>query len=439
MWPGYLLFFLMLAFPAVLSVLYIKAFLFGLVLLLVGVRAVSRLYLRLDLKVVAWTLALAVISLFFCFRGMFLSAPGAVKCVPVYVIWPLAYLLLLDGLDSARAFRGLERTLVFSSVFIGAFGLACSLSVLNVLPEIPYREAVFSDEDLGVGSFDGYTRMAYPGFTSLPFLLPFLMALLAVRWSRPGGRISKAWLCIGIVLNLAITLVSGRRALQLVTMVAPVLTLAFLSFLPRAEALPLRRSLGRTAVAFFLGVVLLVSLLGLTYSLEFQGLAERFSSGWDFGPTSLDDSPGARREQYFALIQGWSRNPLIGAGLGASAYGSIRSDTMPWSYELYYLALLFQTGIFGIAAYTAGIVWVFWSSIRIIKGGGIIGRLLIPVLVGLSCFLFAAGTNPNLARFDGIWAIFLPLAFINYWLLEQNGRSHSSDGGRSRPPGNLVW
>jgi len=38
----------------------------------------------------------------------------------------------------------------------------------------------------------------------------------------------------------------------------------------------------------------------------------------------------------------------------------------------------------------------------------------------MSGFLIANATNPYLARFDGIWVIFLPLAFINRWLLTEN-------------------
>jgi len=424
MWPGYLLFFLMLAFPAVLSVLYIKAFLFGLVIILVGVRAMSRLYVHLHLKVVVWTLALAVVSLFFCFRGMFLGSPGAVKCVQVYVVWPLIYLILLDGVDRMRRFQGIESTLIFSSMFIGAFGIVCTLSRLNILPEIPYLDSLFPDEDLGIGVFEGYTRMEYPGLTSMPFLVPFLVALLVIRWSRRDTRAtSMIWVSMALVLNSALTLLSGRRALQLVTILAPLLTLVFSSLLPVGEGLLVRRSLRRAMVAFVLGIVILVPLLGLVYSIDLPGLADRFSSGFDFSPTSFDDSPDERRQQYFALMNDWHEHPLIGAGLGASAYGSIRSETMPWSYELYYLALLFQTGIVGFASYMAGIVWVFWSSLKVIKRGGVISGRLIPVLVGMLCFLIAAGTNPYLARFDGIWVIFLPLAFINHSLLTSSGES----------------
>ena len=424
-WPAYFLFFLMLAFPMVLSLLYVKAFLFGFLLVLVAVRGMARFDMQLHLKVIGWTVVLAILGFFFCLRGMFLGTPGAVPCLQAYVIWPLIYLILLGGIDRMRILKGLEKTLIFSTVFITLFGVIHSLSARGVLPEIPYPEALFSDDDLGFGAFDGYARLTFPGLNSLPFLAPFFMAAVVVRWSQRGERwVSKLWLSMALLLNSAVVLISGRRALQLVTMLAPFLTLVLVSLQPAAERLLLRRAFRTVAAVFVLGIVIAVPLLGFVYSIDLPGLADRFSSGFDFSPTSFDDSPSARLEQYFALMKGWHEHPLIGAGFGASAYGSIRSETMPWAYELYYLDLLFQTGIFGFLAYTAGIAWIYWTGIKIIRRGRSACRLLIPILVGMSGFLIATGTNPYLARFDGIWVIFLPVAVINFWLLgNESGES----------------
>src|SRR5690349_2118380 len=188
MWPAYFLLFLMLAFPMVLSLLYVKAFLFGLLLLFVAVRGVMRLNFHLHLTVVVWTLALACVSLFFCLRGMFLGTPGSVQCLQVYAIWPLIYLFLLSGVDKMGPLKGLENTLFFSTVFISLFGAIYSLSQLGILPGIPFLESFFSADDLGIGTFEGYARLNFPGLNSFPFLVPFLMAALAVRWSDQSSK-----------------------------------------------------------------------------------------------------------------------------------------------------------------------------------------------------------------------------------------------------------
>jgi hypothetical protein len=54
--------------------------------------------------------------------------------------------------------------------------------------------------------------------------------------------------------------------------------------------------------------------------------------------------------QYKSLIEGWLKSPLIGSGVGAVA-SYVRSDEQPWSYELYFISILFQQGIIGFFMY----------------------------------------------------------------------------------------
>lgn len=430
-WPAYFLFFLMVVFPSVLSLLYVKAFLFALLLAFVAVAAFART--SWHPRVVIWTISLAAVSLVFGIRGLFLDAPGASKSIQVYVFWPLVYLFLIGGINCIRILQGLEKTLIFATVFTGVFGVYYSLSQANILPQIPHLDALFSMDELGADFYEGHVEMRFPGLNSLPFLVPFLIATVMTRGSQAGGRLvsSRIWVWTALLFSLPVVLLSGRRAIQLVTILAPFLTLALGYVQPPKERLLLLRSLRRLAVVLALLAVLAIPLLGAVFDITYEGVANRFTEGFDFSPSNQSDSSTARVEQYLALIEGWAQNPLIGRGLGASAHASIRSETMPWAYELYYLALLYQTGLFGFVAYTAGIVWIYYSGIRIIKCGGVGSQFMVPILVGMSGFLIATGTNPYLARFDGIWAIFLPLAFTNHWLLlRDQARNTSSVVGR---------
>src|SRR6267142_5913409 len=85
--PGYVLFFLMLAFPMVLTVLYWKAALFAVVLVVIVIAGLLDVNWRLHHGVALWTLLLAAVSFFFVLRGFFLGTPGATKAAQIYVIW----------------------------------------------------------------------------------------------------------------------------------------------------------------------------------------------------------------------------------------------------------------------------------------------------------------------------------------------------------------
>ena len=57
-----------------------------------------------------------------------------------------------------------------------------------------------------------------------------------------------------------------------------------------------------------------------------------------------------KAEQSAHLIEGWVRNPVFGAGIGAFLPHYIRSDYMPFVYEVQWVALLFQVGMAGTLA-----------------------------------------------------------------------------------------
>src|SRR5260370_28153641 len=91
--PAYVLLFLMLVYPMVLQLLYVKAFLFACVLFIVAVGMFSSKRRSLDSTVVMCTLSLSAISSLFVLLGLYYGTPGAVKAAQVYVLWPLIYMI----------------------------------------------------------------------------------------------------------------------------------------------------------------------------------------------------------------------------------------------------------------------------------------------------------------------------------------------------------
>jgi hypothetical protein len=422
LWPACFLFCLMLVFPMAQKFLYLKAALFAFLLVLVAIQGVQEVHLHP--KVAAWTIVLSAASLFFGIRGLALGAPGALKCLEVYAMWPLVYLVLLSGIRTVRTFQALEKTLVFSTAFIALFLFAFILSQLHLIPVIPGIDSLFTKDELEGGYFlsatfdEGHMELGFPGIHSYSFLVPFLVAAVIDRWLNSGRTwAGKLWLTGALLLSLPVVILSGRRALQLVTILAPFMTMAAGLFCPKWERLLLAKSFART-VALLLGLLVLSFwLLNSAKLITAEGMADRFSTGFDFSASNRTDNAVGRIDQYLRLMDGWQEAPFIGQGLGAVAHRSVRLPEMPWIYELSYVDVLFQTGLLGLAMYTAGIAWIFWSGIKIIKGGGEGSRFMLPTLIGLAGLLIANGTNPYLARFDGIWVIFLPVAFINHWLL----------------------
>src|SRR5205823_5876516 len=113
--PGYSLLFLMLTFPIVLSLLYLKAALFAVVLIMLFIRLLLLRPLNLHPSITIGAIAFAVVGLLFCLEGLLQGTPGATKCLQVYVFWPLIYTFLLTGINRVEVFSGIEKTMILST------------------------------------------------------------------------------------------------------------------------------------------------------------------------------------------------------------------------------------------------------------------------------------------------------------------------------------
>lgn len=392
-------------------------------LLSVAAATIATARIGLHLRVAMWTCALSVISFLFVMKGFLEAAPGAAKTASIYVIWPVIYLILIAGVRNEQIIKGVAKTIVIATIFGGLYSISYLLIETGILPNSWIFEALSFDWNFqAFGLHDEYVSMTYPGLNSLPFLIPFTLAALTTRdgMSKGPGLPQKVWLWVALFCGLATGILSGRRAIYLTCLMAPVLALFFSAFQPKEERSASRRALARVTSCALLIFVIFFFCLSSVYRVSLSGMAQRFTAGFDFSATTTDDNANIRHAQAHALIAGWMDKPLLGAGHGVPAYGSIRSQESPWTYELYYLALLYQTGLVGFTAYTSGIVWIFWQGLKIVRAGGYLSNYMAASLTGLSSILIANATNPYLPSADGMWAIFIPLALINFRLLRQS-------------------
>jgi len=414
-----LLLFLSMALPTVPQLVLLKAGLFAALLAGVGLKCLTGTGSRLDPRIVLWTFSLSTLGFLFVLKGFFAGNPGAAAALPVHVLWPLTFTLWIAGLSRPRTVSALHCTLIVATLFIGLYGCLYVLTELEVLPDVGLASALsLGWEGQGFGTDEGYPKMAIAGMNSLPFLAPYVMASAAVQSGsaqrHPGWRILTWVACAAAWFTV---LAAGRRALFLVVLLTPGLILLACCLQPAHERVTARRRVIKFTAVLALAAVVLFAGFTLIAELDLHELWDHFGAGFDLSTQTPDGDAVERRQQFIELSRGWLERPLFGAGLGASVLGSIRSETTPWAYELYYLAILYQTGLVGCLAYAAGIAWIFWCGLKIIGQGGDDAQIMIPLLVGFCGLLIANGTNPYLGKFDEMWTIFVPLSAINGRLL----------------------
>ncbi|MDH7597617.1 MAG: hypothetical protein QHG98_07785 [Methanothrix sp.] len=405
--PGYLLFFLMLFVPTTYKLL--KLILLLIIFLSIIIITLHRGRLPLHYNVLIWTLFVVSIGLIFIILGLFNGAPGALRVATVYVFWPMLFTLLASYASNNRVIRDLIRILIIAVFAISLYNLSYILFAAGWLPEAFY---ISIDQGQAIGFYEGYIEYNLYNISSLVFLIPFLIAALLI-WPKDATPIPRPWIFAALIVGLVVSFLSARRALILIIFMSPIISLLFCSFLPQSIRRTTRTQIMRAFIIVVILLVVFIAWLQYIHNISLMLIIESIFS-------TEDISNSIRKEQFFALLDAWARSPLLGAGLGASVPGCIRSEEMPWAYELSYMALLFQTGLLGFFAYAMAVAWIFYMGLAIIRSGDTIGLWMLPTLVGMSCFLIANATNPYLAKFDYMWVIFLPIAFINFWLLNRN-------------------
>jgi hypothetical protein len=414
-WAGYVLFFLMLCLPT--SYQPLKGALLAFVLAGIVTSALATGRLGLDRRVLIAAIAYAALGAFFILRGHAAGAPGALQVFNVYVVWPLVYTVLVAGASSPGVLRGLVRVLVVAANVVAA---NCVIFVLWSAGHWPDGLYYALDQGQEIGFYPTHIEFNLYSVSTLLFVVPFVIGAL-LAFPDPDQPVRRRTLWLSAATTLLTVLMTGRRALLVLVPLSPIIGMVFRSWLP-ADTKWASRRLVRHALwgALALGTILVIIVASLG-GLAPAGFVRMIATGFQF-----DTDPVAmlRRDQSVALVKGWLEAPLLGSGHGMPAPDVIRSLETPWAYELTYLALLYHTGVVGTLAYASGFAWIGAMSYRIARSGWSEAPALMATLSGTAIFLAANATNPYLEKYDYLWVIFLPVAFINAWLVSR--REHQA-------------
>jgi len=359
-------------------------------------------------------------SMFFILRGIWLGAPGAINVSTVYLIWPTLYIFFTGVLNRLYSLIPYLKAMVLAGLFVILLHFILAFSFLSFL--LPLVDWIHASQEAGFGDYTetaGITRLSMLNLSSLLFLLPFLTVSVFLNDSVIFPGIWRYLVRLALMGCIAVFILAGRKGFW----VSSIFAIPFFIFVSINIGLfSFRVFIARAAM---MSVVILSCIIVsiLVLNIDLTGLYDYFADGFNFGDSS-NISAWRRAEQFDALIGGWSDNPLLGAGHGASAYDNLGLSDQLWAYELAYLALLFHTGILGFLVYFSAVCWIFIKGIHLMKADRLTIPYLLPTLTGMFAFLIANATNPYLEKFDYIWVIFLPVATINAVLHFSGGRKY---------------
>jgi hypothetical protein len=310
---------------------------------------------------------------------------GDLEALRLYVVWSAAFVVLYTLLRAGPSLRILHTALVMAGILIplvNFMGLYDQFSGLGLI-----SEGVQKELGMQIGFGEGFIAITSVNIGAMFLIAPYLMSL---QFRADAGKSNSKLSKLALALSLILVAVSGRRALWIVVALTPC-TILLLSRLTGCYGLM------KTGGKRFLLTCAAVSVTGVSVLLIIP------EGALDIGSISrLKQAFSAEDERTIQmpyLIHAFLKSPVLGSGFGGYA-GYQRSELRPWTYELTYLKLLFNTGIVGTALLLTLFSHYLLLVIRLLRRFKDGSTVPFALLTAYCSFLVGAYSNPYFGSFD---------------------------------------
>ena len=384
------LLFLVLFAPTVMQVE--KIILMGILLLFLVVQVTTSRKMYIRPMILLWVWLYVTMDLFFLAEGVANNFNIFMELAPTYIFWPILYtLVLIIPVSYLKYTFQSTGIFVFSAFVIVIYILYIYLYFRGYAPK---TFIIALPLGYSINYNFGYINFFTPSISSLIFLIPYVISMLMNR--KDFRKYNLIYLLLVLLLGIFIVFIVGRRALIFVVIVAPIISIAW------SLVASMNKKITSQVFIFFLFLLIIIAGYFLIANYSTVGLRIQ-------NYTHLDK--GIRYDEFLSLIHGWEQHPFLGSGLGVNA--SVVRSSVSGSYELTYIAQLFQTGLIGVGLYMSLVLWIFYKLIKIARSNKACAAHIVALLTGMTCMFIANSTNPYIGNFDGLWIIFYPLALIN--------------------------
>lgn len=415
--PGLLLLFMMIIVPQAYQ--EIKLVLLLIVLIEIFIYNMITRRLHLHSKIFRLHFVYIFIGIMYGLYGFSRENMGALPITKEVVLYPTFFMIFISAIRSHLFIRYIHKTLVLSAIATCIYIIVSYLNANGVWPDWLYinlkTETFTQDITTGHLSTFGRIEMAFSSYASLMFLQPYLFCYLLIRHEKKSKLL---W--FSVFITTIVMLNSSSRILLIIAILFPILIIISLN-VSKYQSIYMHLSIKKVVLSFTIMSIITFIILD-HYGFNLQVVLDDLSLGfkkYEFRPSGKW-LYNHRINTFFVLFDAFLERPLFGYGSGAVNWAFTRNAIHPYVYELSYMQYLFYWGLVGCMLYAAGLYYIYKTSVRIFRENSIYSSYALSAAVGSVGFLFGSGTNPYLLRFDSFYAIFLPIAIVNIWLINKN-------------------
>jgi hypothetical protein len=310
---------------------------------------------------------------------------GVFDALKLYVVWSAAFVILYTLLRGGPSLQSIHTAMVVAGILIPVInfvGLYDQYGGLGLIPD-----NILQQLDMRIGFNDGYIQITSHNIGAMFLIAPYLLSL---QFRSDAGKSNSVFTKLALVLSLILVVVSGRRALWIAVALTPCAILLLSSL---TTSFVLMKASGKR---FLLGCAA-VSVVGLAMLLTLPESAMGVGSVSHLKDAFSSEDERTIQEPY--LIHGFLKSPVFGSGFGAYA-GYQRSEERPWTYELTYHNLLFNTGILGTSFLLTLFSLYLMFVVRLLRRFKDGSAIPFAVLVAFFPLLVGAYSNPYFGSFD---------------------------------------
>lgn len=334
-----------------------------------------------------------------CIVGLINGNPtiAVIEAIRVYVVYMWIYFAIAIYISTRKYHEYVDQIMFWASIGIGITALYALADYVFGLGWL--NQGIVEEMFLQVGVGDGYVQMNNINIGMLAFIVPYLLSRVLIE--NVG---SNRLLHIGLFVAFTAALLASRRMVLLLALLTPIITYG-VCIVGEASNNIIRKRI----ILFYLILTVIVVIGYLMVSLlspaMLDGFMERLLEIFRKDPDS------ERQLQYVALLEGFTNHYIFGSGFGGLT-DVVRSDERPWTYELTYSRLLFNSGLIGVALLSLFFISYFiiiMRKLRVSKHK----KVYVPLLVGFVSILIASASNPYLSSFDFLFSLSIIPLILN--------------------------
>lgn len=328
--------------------------------------------------------------------GLFYHNPNPFQFLGVFFFWPIFWLFFISYFSASPGlFEKYLKILFISHVAIVLFDFLFVVAAFNGI-NLPNP---FYGAEVGFSIYDSSTRMTFINLNTLTFTTPILFILFFTQYKFGIRRIYQI---LNIILTIILLIISGRRSVMLMCVSLFFLPIIFSGYFSKE----IRKTLAKIILILLIAVLIGAYYIEHLYPGFWEGYYQIVLNAFD---ASEEPVKFAQAEMFYKAIL---EKPFFGHGFGAIFFEAEPGRMIYSSYfELSYHQKLATTGIVGFSMIMFVFISTLGCSVYLSKKNK--DSAFLAIAIGLFFMLVADATNPVLCSFDLMWPLYLCLAKIN--------------------------